>query len=365
MSDDVLRTRLCEEYGCDYPIVAFALTKEVVAAASNAGAIGVLGASPLEPDDLREQIRWIRDQIGDRPFGVDTLLPASFEEGNPEDLEAMIPQGHRDFVEELQRANEIPDPKGEWKAVLGADLLQRVRRQLDVIFDERVPIFASGLGSPAVVLDRAREAGTKVWGLIGMPRQARRELEAGIDLIVAQGGDSGGHSGRIGTFSLVPAVTRLARNYDTPILAAGGVTSGEHIVAALALGAAGVWCGTIWQSTDESDVLPHLKQRLVDAATEDSVQSRASTGKPAAMLRSKWTEAWSASGSPEPLKMPLQGMLVAKIQQAIDDWQVEDFQTVASGQGVGLITAQRTTAQVIEDLMQEARDALARAPLSG
>ena len=360
---DPLRTRLCEEYGCEIPIVAFALTKEVVAAASNAGAIGVLGISPLEPEDAREQIRWIQDQVGDRPFGVDTLLPASFEEGNPEDLEAMIPDVHRDFVDRLQRDNEIPDPTSPVKAVLGADLLQRVRRQLDVIFDERVPIFASGLGSPAVVLERGHEVGTKVWGLIGMPRQARRELEAGVDLLVAQGGDSGGHSGRIGTFSLVPTVTRMAREYDTPILAAGGVTSGEHIAAALALGAAGVWCGTIWQSTHESDVLPHVKQRLIEAQTEDSVQSRASTGKRASMLRSKWTEAWSEPGAPDPLTMPLQGMLVAKIQQAIDDWEVRDFQTVAAGQGVGLISEQRSVEQVLTDLMSEARDALERAPL--
>ena len=159
---DPLRTRLCEEYGCEIPIVAFSLTKEVVAAASNAGAIGVLGISPLEPEDAREQIRWIRDQVGDRPFGIDTVLPASFEEGNPEDLEAMIPEEHREFVDRLQRDNEIPDPKSPVKAVLGADLLQRVRRQLDVIFEERVPIFASGLGSPAVVLERGHEAGTKV-----------------------------------------------------------------------------------------------------------------------------------------------------------------------------------------------------------
>ena len=358
MSADPLQTRLCEEYGCELPIVAFALTKEVVAAASNAGAIGVLGISPLEPEDAREQIHWIRDQVGDRPFGIDTLLPASFEEGNAEDLEELIPEVHREFVDRLQRDNDIPDPKSPVKAVLGADLLQRVRMQLDVIFEERVPIFASGLGSPAVILERAHEAGTKVWGLIGMPRQARREMEAGVDLLIAQGSDSGGHSGRIGTFSLVPAVTRMAKEYDTPILAAGGVTSGEHLAAALALGAEGVWCGTIWQSTEQSDVETHMKQRLVEAQTEDSVQTRASTGKRASMLRSKWTEAWSAPDAPDPLKMPLQGMLVAKIHQAIEDWDITDFQSVAAGQGVGLISEVRTVEQVLDDFIREAREAL-------
>ena len=150
MARDPLRTRLCEEYGCEYPIVAFSLTREVVAAATNAGAIGVYGASPLEPEQLRSDIRWIRDQVGERPFGIDTLLPASFEAGNPEDLEARIPAGHRGFVEELQREHGIPDPKspGPWKAILGAELLTRVRRQVDVILDERVPIFASRARKP-------------------------------------------------------------------------------------------------------------------------------------------------------------------------------------------------------------------------
>ena len=282
MARDPLRTRLCEEYGCEYPIVAFSLTREVVAAATNAGAIGVYGASPLEPEQLRSDIRWIHDQVGERPFGIDTLLPASFEAGNPEDLEARIPAGHRGFVEELQREHGIPDPKspGPWKAILGAELLTRVRRQVDVILDERVPIFASGLGSPMLLADRAREVGTSLWGLVGAPRQARREIEAGIDVVVAQGADSGGHSGRIGTFSLVPAVTRLASGSSTLVVAAGGVTTGQHLAAALTLGADGVWCGTIWQTTEESDVDPALKQRLLDAQTEDAIKTSALTGKP-------------------------------------------------------------------------------------
>ena len=286
MNEDALRTRLCEEYGCEYPIVAFCHTKEVVAAVTNAGGIGVLGTTQLLKDEFRRDVRWIRDQVGDKPFGIDTLLPATFQEGNVEDLEAMIPQEHRDFVERLQLDNEIPDPSTPppWQPSVGADLLQRARDHIDVTLEERVPIFASGLGNPAVILDRAHAAGTKVWGLIGMTRQARREFEAGVDLVIAQGGDSGAHSGRIGTFSLVPAVTRMAREYDTPVLAAGGVTRGEHLVAALALGAVGVWCGTIWQATTESHIDPYLKEKLVKAATEDSTKSRALTGKPAARL---------------------------------------------------------------------------------
>ena len=365
MNDDALRTRLCEEYGCEYPIVAFCHTKEVVAAVTNAGGIGVLGTTQLLKDEFRRDVRWIRDQVGDKPFGIDTLLPATFQEGNVEDLEAMIPQEHRDFVERLQLDNEIPDPSTPppWQPSVGADLLQRARDHIDVTLEERVPIFASGLGNPAVILDRAHAAGTKVWGLIGMTRQARREFEAGVDLVIAQGGDSGAHSGRIGTFSLVPAVTRMAREYDTPVLAAGGVTRGEHLVAALALGAVGVWCGTIWQATTESHIDPYLKEKLVKAATEDSTKSRALTGKPAARLRSKLIDAWEQPDAPEPLVMPLQPMLMAKIMQAIDDHHIEDFMNVAAGQGVGLIDEIRPTSQVIADMVAEARAILAGEPL--
>ena len=365
MNEDALRTRLCEEYGCEYPIVAFCHTKEVVAAATNAGGIGILGTTQLLKDEFRRDVRWIRDQVGDKPFGIDTLLPATFQEGNVEDLEAMIPQEHRDFVERLQLDNEIPDPTTPppWQPSVGADLLQRARDHIDVTLEERVPIFASGLGNPAVILDRAHAAGTKVWGLIGMTRQARREFEAGIDLVIAQGGDSGAHSGRIGTFSLVPAVARMAREYDTPILAAGGVTRGEHLAAALALGASGVWCGTIWQATTESHIDPYLKEKLVKAATEDSTKSRALTGKPAARLRSKLIDAWEQPDAPEPLVMPLQPMLMAKIMQAIDDHHVEEFMNVAAGQGVGLIDEIRPTSQVIADMVAEARAVLAGAPL--
>ena len=363
-SGDALRTRLCEEYGCEYPTVAFCHTKEVVAAATNAGGIGVLGSTQLQKEELRRDVRWIRDQVGDRPFGIDTLLPASFQEGNVEDLEAMIPQEHRDFVDRLQSDNGIPEPTTPppWQPGVGADLLQRTRGHIEVTLEERVPIFASGLGSPAVILEQAHAAGTKVWGLVGMTRQARRELEAGVDLIIAQGGDSGGHSGRIGTFSLVPAVARMARDYDTPILAAGGVTGGEHLVAALALGAAGVWCGTIWQATTESHIDPFLKEKLVKAATEDSTKSRSLTGKPAARLRSKFIDAWEQPDAPPTLGMPLQPMLVAKIVQAIEDHRVEDFMNVAAGQGVGLIDAIRPTAQVIADMVQEARAVLEGTP---
>lgn len=359
MLEDLLNTRLCEEYGCEYPLVAFVHTKDVVASVTNAGGIGVYGANSLTPDELRSDIRWIRERVGDKPFGVDLLLPASFVSGNREDLEEQIPEGHRAFIQQLTEDNDIPEPKEVPKAPRG-DLLREARTKLDVILEEHVPIFASGLGSPAFILEEAHAAGTKVWGLVGLPRQARREIEAGIDLVIAQGADSGGHSGRIGTFSLVPAVVEIAKASNTPVLAAGGVTTGRHLVAAISLGAVGVWCGTIWQATNESETDMAMKQRLVESSAEDVVKSRASTGKPVAQIRSKWTDAWSQPDAPDPLPMPLQGMLVGQFKQAVDDHKVEDFMSVPSGTGVGFIDRVKPAAQVVAEIIDDAHDTIER-----
>ena len=185
MQGNPLHTRLCEEYGCELPIVAFAHTKDVIAAVTNAGGIGILGGAGQSPDELRSNIRWIKERVGDKPFGVDLLVPASFVEGNREDLEEMIPQGYRDFVEQLHSDNDIPHPKAAKEASTGSpNLIREAREALDIIFEERVPIFASGLGSPAFIIEEAHAVGTKIWGLIGLPRQARRQVEAGVDVII-------------------------------------------------------------------------------------------------------------------------------------------------------------------------------------
>ena len=366
MQGDPLHTRLCDEYGCEVPIVAFAHTKDVIVAVTNAGGIGILGAAGQTPEELRTNIGWIRERVGDKPFGVDLLVPASFVEGNREDLEEMIPQEHRDFVEGLHQANSIPKPTDTEE--LSPNLIRRARESLDVIFEEHVPIFASGLGSPAFVIDEAHEAGTKVWGLIGLPRQARRQVEAGVDVIIAQGYDSGGHSGTIGTFTLVPEVVEIAEGSDTLVLAAGGVSNGRHLAAALAMGADGIWTGTIWLATHESETEMFLKQRLIDAKVEDAVQSRATSGKPIRQLRSNWSEAWKQPDAPAPLQMPLQGMLVRDVQAGIKEKRLEDWMTTPAGQAVVGIHEIKPAAEVVYSLVEEAMeqfDRVAGEPVAG
>lgn len=359
MNGDPLHTRLCDEYGCELPIVAFAHTKDVIAAVVNAGGIGIYGGTGQKPEELRSAIRWIKERAGNRPFGVDLLIPASFVEGAREDLEAMIPQSHRAFVQKLKADNGIPDPRAQGKTQsLGPELITRAKEALDILFEEKVPIFASGLGSPAFILERAHAQGMKVWGLIGLPRQARRQIEAGVDVVIAQGYDSGGHSGTVGTFTLVPEVIEMARGTKTLVLCAGGVSSGRHLAAALAMGADGIWAGTIWLATHESETQMFMKQRLIEAQAEDAVQSRATSGKPIRQLRSKWSDAWNQPGAPQPLPMPLQPMLVRDLLVGIEEARMEDWMTTPAGQSVVGIHAVRPAAEVVLDMAEQAQELL-------
>jgi NAD(P)H-dependent flavin oxidoreductase YrpB (nitropropane dioxygenase family) len=341
--------------------VAFAHTKDVIAAVTNAGGIGVLGAVGIDPDELASDIQWIKERVGDKPFGVDLLIPASYVEANLEELEAMIPQGHRDWLDDLQREHNLPVVKDKPRnSGVGPGLLQRSRKALDIVLEERVPIFASGLGSPAFVIQQAHDAGVKVWGLVGRPRQAVREIEAGVDLIVAQGYDAGGHSGTIGTFTLVPEVVRLAEGTNTLVLAAGGASSGRHLAAAIAMGADGIWTGTVWLTTHESDTELPLKQKIIDAGAEDATQSRSLTGKPVRQLPSKWSEAWKQPGAPEPLQMPLQSLLADPILQGIRDNKLHEWMVQPAGQSVVGVRSMRPARDVVFEFADEAHDMFER-----
>ena len=273
----------------------------------------------------------------------------------------MIPQGHQDFVANLMEVNEIPKPAPrERNVVLGSNLLTNSRAQLQVVFDNKVPILASALGSPAFILDDAHAAGTKVWGLVGLPRQAQRQIEAGMDVVIAQGYDAGGHSSAVGTFTLIPEVTRMTEGTHTLVLGAGGVSNGKHLAAALAMGADGVWAGTIWLATHESSTEQFMKQRLIEARAEDAVQTRASSGKPMRQLRSKWSEAWEAEDAPKPLPMPLQPMLVAEIQAGIQEARKEDWMWTPAGQSVVGIDKIQPAAEVVYSMVEEAMDQFER-----
>ncbi|NUQ48352.1 MAG: nitronate monooxygenase [Phycisphaerae bacterium] len=360
--DSPLHTQLCDKLGIEYPVVAFTHCKDVAVAVINAGGFAVLGEALHTPDQIAADIKWIRERIGGKPFGIDLVLPSSVpEEKTVDELLAMIPQEQRDFEQQIKRKYNVPDPKvapdiHHWG---GLDQ-KRALDQLEVVFDERVPVFASGLGSPAFLLKRAHELGMQVWGLVGKPRQAKRQIEAGTDVIIAQGYDAAGHTGNIGTFSIVPQVVDAARGTGVPVIAAGGVTTGRHLAAALALGADGVWTGSLWLTSRESDVNMPLKERLLEAETEDTMYSNCISGYTMRTTRCPWHDEWMSDAAPAVLKPPLQMILSSNYIQGSLDYQRKDLMTEAAGQGIHYVKEMKPARQILSDIVEEALDVFDR-----
>lgn len=357
-----LHTPLCDKLGIEYPVVAFTHCKDVAVAVINAGGFAVLGEALHTPDQIAADIKWIRERVAGKPFGIDLVLPSSVpEEKTVDELLAMIPPEHRAFEQQIKRKYDVPDPKvapdiHHWG---GLDQ-KRALDQLEVIFDERVPVFASGLGSPAFLLKRAHELGMQVWGLVGKPKQAKRQLAAGTDVIIAQGYDAAGHTGNIGTFSIVPQVVDAARGTGVPVIAAGGVTTGRHLAAALALGADGVWTGSLWLTSRESDVNMPLKERLLEAETDDTVYSNCISGYTMRTTRCPWHDEWLSEQAPEVLKPPLQMILSSNYIQGSLDYQRKDLMTEAAGQGIHYVKEMKPARQILSDIVEEALDVFDR-----
>ena len=357
-----LHTPLCDKLGIEYPVVAFTHCKDVAVAVINSGGFAVLGEALHTPDEIAADIKWMRERIGGKPFGIDLVLPASMPaEKSVAELLAMIPQEQRDFEQHIKQKYNVPDPKIAPNIHVWGGLDQkRAMDQLEVIFDERVPVFASGLGSPAFLLKRAHELGIQVWGLVGKPRQAKRQIEAGTDVIIAQGFDAAGHTGNIGTFSIVPQVVDAARGTGVPVIAAGGVTTGRHLAAALALGADGVWTGSLWLTSRESDLNMPLKERLLEAETEDTMYSNCISGYTMRTTRSPWHDEWMSDAAPEVLKPPLQMILSSNYIQGSLDYQRKDLMTEAAGQGIHYIKEMKPARQILSDIVEEALDVFDR-----
>ncbi len=356
MPKDPLRTKLCDLLGIEFPVVAFTHCKDVAVAVINAGGFAVLGEAMHTPDEIVADVKWIRDRVDGKPFGVDLVLPASVPpSGSIDELTSKIPESHRKFAQEIKEKYDVPDPKGAVDLHQWGGLNQELARaQLDVLLDERVPVIASGLGSPAFILDAAHERDILVFGLVGKARQAKRQLEAGVDAIIAQGYDAAGHTGAVGTFSIVPEVAAMAG--DTPIIAAGGVTTGRHLAAALCLGASGVWTGTLWLASRESDIDMIIKERLLAATVEDTSFSKSISGMTMRVLDCPWTEEWSKPEAPDVLPAPYQMLLSADYLQGANDNRREDLMTEAAGQGVSFVTSMKPAKQILFDIVEEALD---------
>jgi len=365
-----LHTRICEIFEIDKPIVLAGMggasCPALAAAVSNAGGLGVLGAAGCGPSMLREWIRETRE-LTDKPFGVDTLLPASVRRANYDDMDGPTPQ---DLLPERRAfADEFMEKEG-LEPVDPEELQARVRpgepavfskeffdAQMQVVIEERVPVYASGLGNPGPWMQELRANGTKVMAVVGAVRHAIQVKSSGLDVIVAQGHDGGGHNSPIGTMALIPQVVDAVG--DTPVLGAGGIVDGRGIAAAMMLGAEGVWIGSAFLASIEANIFDFQKEAIVEATEEGTSVSRSVTGKPARIIRSKWTDYWVKEGV-EPLPMPFQGMVSGPVMAAANRAGRGDVNPGFAGQGIGMIKAVRPAKDIFNELVYSAEQALAR-----
>jgi len=360
-------------FGIEFPIFAFSHCRDVVAAVSRAGGLGVLGALAFNSDQLEEELCWIDEHVGGKPYGVDTVIPAAYvgkDAGDLSkiDLESLIPEDVRDFLNDLLARHGVPPlPEGidELEGLLGWSA-SGGRSHVDVAMNHPIKLLANALGPPpADVVERAHASGVKVAALVGSPRQALKQKEAGVDIVIASGYEAGGHTGEITSMVLIPQVVDAVA--PTPVLAAGGIGSGRQMAAAMMLGAQGVWTGSIWLTVSESADFPVLKEKLIKATSADTVRSRCLSGKPARQLKTPFTDAWEDPANPDPLPMPLQFLACSKAHQRIYRYAQSGAENAGEligtpvGQIVGMMNKQQPAKTLIYDMVSEYIDCVTAA----
>jgi NAD(P)H-dependent flavin oxidoreductase YrpB (nitropropane dioxygenase family) len=357
-----MKTRLTEMFGIETPIFAFSHCRDVVVAVSKAGGMGVLGVGYYTAEQLEVELAWIDDHIEGKPYGVDLLMPNNADEGalsrkmNVEDL----PREQVEFLRTLLDDAGIPRlPEGDNLLSEEVSKITMTKAEslacLEAALKHPIALVVNALGTPPKeMVDRLHGLGIKVGSLVGKVEHALAQKEAGVDLLVAQGSEAGGHTGTISSMILWPQVVDAAA--PIPVLGAGGIGRGRQMAAALALGCEGIWCGSIWLGTTQSDLLPEMKERLYAAKAEEAVQSRSRTGKPARLLKSKLTEAWEKPGAPKFLPMPYQTMVNTEPRLRIERARNKEFLTCPVGQIVGDMKEEATVKQVIFDILTEFAD---------
>ena len=356
-----MQTEICGQFGLELPIFAFSHCRDVVAEVSKAGGMGVLGALAFSPEQLEIELDWIDDHVDGKPYGVDVVIPATYEGAGDldpdtmqEKLQEMIPDEHREFIEAVLDEFDVPPLPADDES---ADRLlgwthEGARPQVEIALAHPISLLVNALGPPPKdVVDQAHDHDVKVAALVGSVAQAERQVNQGVDIIVAQGHEAGGHTGEVSSLVLWPEVVEAVS--PSPVLAAGGIGSGKQAAAALALGCQGVWTGSIWLTTAESDMSPMMVKKLLGASSRDTVRSRAMTGKPARLLRSKWLDAWERDDSPGYLPMPLQYMATSEAMTRINRVNHEELAWIPVGQIVGAMDTVRPARDVVFDLASE------------
>jgi NAD(P)H-dependent flavin oxidoreductase YrpB (nitropropane dioxygenase family) len=368
-----MKSPICEMLGIEFPLLAFSHCRDVVAAVSRAGGFGVLGATVHSPDTIEQELKWIDDHVDGKPYGVDVLIPENITTAGERNvtwksLEARVPQAHRDFARGLLRkygieptdtnvADNQPQP-------FDADTAMRL---LEVSFRHPIRLIANALGvPPKAMIEMGKAHGVPVAALVGAKEHALRQVAAGVDILVVQGTEAGGHCGEVSTMVLVPEVIKAIKPIrDVPVLAAGGIMTGRQMAACMAMGAAGAWTGSVWLATVESETTEIFREKMIQASSRDAVRSKGRTGKPARQLRSVWTDAWDRGpDSPGALPMPLQSIISRNAFHAIDraaaagNTKARDLVSYFVGQGVGLIDSVKSASAVVQEFKEDFADAI-------
>lgn len=360
-----MHTPICDRLGCEVPIFAFTHCRDVVAAVTRAGGYGVLGASTFSPEQLELELAWIDAHTDGRPYGVDVLIPTTYDdaaERSPEELEGMIPAEHREFLDKLLAEHGVPELEDDERARLRAELgagrggmtPDGARRLIDVALTHpQVTMVVSALGiPPADLTGDLKERGIVVGSMCGKARHAEKQVAAGVDVIIAQGTEAGGHTGEIATMVLVPEVVGVVGD-RAAVLAAGGIFHGSQIAASLAMGAQGVWLGTVWLGTQESELDEFERDVLIHTGSDGTVRSKARTGKTVRMTRSRLSDAWAGADAPDFLPTPLQGVLHNEAHARIVRAKNKDLYSFPVGQSVCAVTKPTTVGEVMYKLQEQ------------
>jgi NAD(P)H-dependent flavin oxidoreductase YrpB (nitropropane dioxygenase family) len=372
-----MKSPICEMFEIEFPLVAFSHCRDVVVAVSKAGGMGVLGAVGHTPEMLEQDLKWIDENIDGKPYGVDVLVPNNFEgKGSSmtsEDLRNMIPQEYRDFRadvlkqydvdgESLRGGGDSKEKEIRSDSRFGKNLKEKgAKKLLDVAFSHPIKLIANALGVPPKwMLDMGKEKGVKVAALLGAKEHAIRQVQAGVDILVVSGTEGGGHCGSVSTMVLIPEVKRAIKAYgDVPILAAGGIATGEQMAGIMAMGADGAWCASVFLPTTEAETSENIKEKMVNASSSQTVRSKSRTGKHSRQLKSAWTDAWEAKDAPEPLPMPLQTMVgepalaIISKQATLGHEGAKDLDTYWVGQGIGLVNETISAGQTVQKFKEE------------
>lgn len=355
-----MKSALCEMFGIEVPIFAFSHCRDVVVEVSKAGGLGVFGMGREDPRYVREHLRWIDEHIQGKPYGIDILMPTTYDAMSKGEAEVNLPRGHVEFVRKVLDEAGIPRLSTEEAEASARENLaglnftpQDSAVMLDLAMEHPIKLIVNALGSPPrELVDRAHARGIKVAALAGSVKHAIRHRDAGCDFIMAVGTEAGGHTGKISSLVLWPAVVDAVA--PLPVLGGGGVGRGRQLAAALALGCEGVWCGSIWLKTVQSEVIPAIKARMFAASHEDAVHTASFTGKTGRMLRSRYTESWEAQGAPKPLAAPLQRYLwETEARRRLERAGADDFLVYPVGQIVGDMKEETSVRNVVHEMLEE------------